>query len=424
MRLRRRGCAWDRDVQDLALQRLIRYDYFNEKLMQILCIIVAFTLSLGSNRFQEGVSESAAAAAPARSPEAAVLLAGLESYERSVGALEWEQWLYSPSHPERAWWLLDYRASGQGERGEWYVLSEGHSLSREKGGEQTARSYWFGLPADPRAFAVNLESGRGKAAGPDFDRRYYASPQHFFGRYLDFGLSRRLFELLAGAEELTAHPPSAGEPWPMLSGSLVIAGIPSGLEVRIDPEHGFSPRHIRWIRQDLGTVVEHLEVVTYTRLDGVWLPEWGVRTLYSVFDPADEPETVRALAEREVLRARINALHGLEHVDETAAAALTEAVSRHCRFGACGEDGEWLLIPLGSADDDGPDSPNVVFMRYRSINRPISPERLAYPALESASIFDFFRGRRVPPEAAVAPLALEPVHEEPARPATIEGGGR
>jgi len=63
-------------------------------------------------------------------------------------------------------------------------------------------------------------------------------------------------------------------------------------------------------------------------------------------------------------------------------------------------------------------------MRYRSINRPISPERLAYPALESASIFDFFRGRRVPPEAAVAPLALEPVHDEPDRSATIEGGGR
>ncbi|QYU70465.1 hypothetical protein J4558_10260 [Leptolyngbya sp. 15MV] len=234
----------------------------------------------------------------------AALLAGLESHETSIESvsavseefifgrwngvvddLQWSRLTTGSRYNDRSLkWTRDWTFDGN---------------ERDSSG-QLALHYEVSILAGDGVARVGWMAGQelGMVAGSDAT---LSTPQphlwRVLGRHVDPRFpaeSPLLHEILRSARELEYLPPTEELPWPGVLGRVVIWET-FDLEVRIDPQHGFVPRHWKIdYRRTPGVKIEMI-VSSVQRVGEFWMPRVAIFIVHFAYDAnphAAEPAPV------------------------------------------------------------------------------------------------------------------------------------
>lgn len=360
----------------------------------------------------------AARGAPPMDPSAAAhdgrvaaLLAALETYDRSIRSLEWDQATYNPMSPG-VWILNSTRQAGVDRGGNWYSRGEYAVFS---GGDPdhpgNLRSYFFGFGREERMFAMCPTLMEGMARDPDNDLAIELTPLRLLGRYVDFQDRRPLHILLAASTDLSFLEPTQDQPWPGLRATVPIYGQPFRVEVRADPAHGYAPRAMSIHRADLDIPLEAIETVKYKKHEGIWIPVVGALGCYSLWQVSDKPELRDRLESDRRSWSRRLELLGFSSRVRQSVPELPAAVGRLLRGGPIPGRDDLVYWPMLHPDETltQSDLPQVVIVAPLAVNRDLPAHRFWIPLPSDRKFVDFFRNRRVPPNEALPMPAMKPV---------------
>ncbi len=354
-----------------------------------------------------------------RDHRAQALVAALEIYDGSIRSVEWNVILHQ-TLVDGTWIRSNIRRNAIGEYGDWYTRAEYPYWEAQDSDSGVLRVWRFQRANDERMFAVDTNVIDGKVGYNDNDMLAVASPFHFIGRYCDFERHSRLHEVFARASSVRYSEPTADEPWPMISAVVPLFGTDVRFEVRVDAEHGYAPRIIRTIRDDIGVPIESLETIAYTRIDDAWVPQLGLRCLYSITSTQHDKNawgTVHnAVSYRERSRELAGVAQGISAPDLT---ALRSALERHQIYRVLESDPSLFFAPLGATSASGSYSPELMMTKIYSFNKEIPEYQFFLPIPPSRTIYDFYRDNRLPFEQTLLMPRLVPPPVDPAQPAGL-----
>ncbi|MCW5765087.1 MAG: hypothetical protein KIT68_03815 [Phycisphaeraceae bacterium] len=281
---------------------------------------------------------------------------------------------------------------GFDERGNWYAEIGTPDDEAPNGGVDReiyrSNGVWM--------IAIDPQRERGRHTTSDESVfRPLTGPLRAMGRQFDADGGRRLHEVLAAASSLKSLAPTEDHPWPGVEAAASVMDHPVVVRVRCDPREGFVPRYVEWFDGAPLRPLERYEILSTVRVGELWLPCVVATSVYSRWERGRNAEQVSAIEAKGPQRARALTLAGLPEVDPATADRIRSAVARLQRVEVMPEEPDFVCAPLGAAAKDGPYMPDVCFVEYGSVNRPIDPARL-YPSVgPEADLFCGLRNRWV-----------------------------
>ncbi|MFN0132816.1 MAG: hypothetical protein ACKVW3_09870 [Phycisphaerales bacterium] len=237
-------------------------------------------------------------ASAAKEPGAARALAqAVQLHDQSVRCLQWSQTVFHEvGTPRELTWPSTQSLDDSG-RWRCDVLQRILPTADAKDNKEfiELRSTYA---LDGRTLFAFDFRGSGTIRSYQNECRIMLSADCWLGRHVDLSRLRTLSELLLDSPDLRIERTSE-RGLPILACSTQLGEMIVTLEVEVDTEHGFAPRSI-WVRdRTIRIPYDHLEVVEFTRISGVWLPKRG-RLVTRMFQPApDEMKSLQgALAAR------------------------------------------------------------------------------------------------------------------------------
>jgi hypothetical protein len=202
-------------------------------------------------------------------------------HDKSIRALEWDGSIFMILNdaPE----LIRDGSFGEDDCGRWHWDGRHAFVFPDKPKEWSHVHYRCD---GSQEVAVTDETSAARLSAPSEMRRYYPSPLHNLGRWIDLQGTCRLGELLLQSSDLRVVPYAdrdafGREKWLTIVGSVFLKHGPARLEVTVDPEHGFCPRVIRRYDEFFDVLSEELTVDRVECIDGIWIPVEGSRSVYS-----------------------------------------------------------------------------------------------------------------------------------------------
>jgi len=179
---------------------------------------------------------------------------------------------------------------GFGEDGRWYW--RGRRGSRETGGPLEYEDQVFVFDGvEMRSYLESQHSGVRAPEGND--RNTIASYEQWLGRRLCYARqpdSKPLALRLLDGRKLAAQPvPGSAVSW-QLCGEIVIEGIWFTIQMELDSSRGFAPVEWTLFHPTQGFPYQKYRADDWRNIDGVWLPMWIERSLFTAGEPSAEQQ--------------------------------------------------------------------------------------------------------------------------------------
>ncbi|MBL8764440.1 MAG: hypothetical protein JNM07_09250 [Phycisphaerae bacterium] len=347
------------------------------------------------------VTASTPPAAPEGDPRAVALMRAFEALDSSIEVLRWRQVQYSPpaaSLDNNQYWLA--------EESEYWVASDGthrfqHTYSgmfedtrewlhiaENYGGTRTRQVGWY----FPDSSGSIKDSAHVVAAGP--------GPLRLFGRFIDYAIPYRsvtLTEQVRRAKDVQYLEPTSEEPWPGFRVNGQVNGGWLDVEMRVDPDHGFTPRLFRTIRHHDQWPIETLVALEVTPVGPFWLPARIVQGTTYLQKVEDVLDPLPAHHVKNIALAR--AMTGLP--EELKSPSLAAWIERMTEVRIFNEETRVMFGPLSCFDSDNETAgPGIGVLAGYAVNEPLHESDLFEGFPPGGRIFNGCISRHVTVEQA------------------------